>query len=42
MARFRRQWESVRSLVSGRYQARYFDPDPRRMVPAPQTFATKG
>ena len=33
---------SVRSLASGRYQARYFDPDTRRMVPAPQTFATKG
>ena len=42
MARFRRQWGSVRSLASGRYQARYFDPDTRRMVPAPQTFATKG
>ena len=33
---------SVRSLASGRYQARYFDPDTRGMVPAPQTFATKG
>ena len=42
MARARRQWGSVRSLASGRYQARYFDPDTRRMVPAPQTFATKG
>ena len=42
MARSRRQWGSVRSLASGRYQARYFDPDARRMVPAPQTFATKG
>ncbi len=42
MARSRRQWGSVRSLASGRYQARYFDPDTRRMVPAPQTFATKG
>jgi hypothetical protein len=28
-------------LASGRYQARYFDPDTRGMVPAPQTFATK-
>jgi integrase len=42
VARSRRQWGSVRSLASGRYQARYFDPDTRRMVPAPQTFATKG
>jgi integrase len=42
MARSRRQWGSVRSLASGRYQARYFDPDTRRMVPAPQTFATNG
>ena len=42
MARSRRQWGSVRSLASGRYQARYFDPDTRGMVPAPQTFATKG
>ena len=41
MARSRRQWGSVRSLASGRYQARYFDPDTRRMMPAPQTFATK-
>ena len=42
MARSRRQWGSVRSLASGRYQARYFDPDKRGMVPKPQTFATKG
>jgi integrase len=42
MARSRRQWGSVRSLASGRYQARYFDPDTRRMVPAPQTFTAKG
>ena len=41
MARSRRQWGSVRSLASGRYQARYLDPDTSRMVPAPQTFATK-
>ena len=41
MARSRRQWGSVRSLASGRYQARYLDPDTRRMTPAPQTFATK-
>jgi integrase len=41
VARSRRQWGSVRSLASGRYQARYVDPDTRRMTPAPQTFATK-
>ena len=41
MARSRRQWGSVRSLASGRYQARYIDPDTNRMTPAPQTFATK-
>jgi Phage integrase family/Phage integrase, N-terminal SAM-like domain len=41
VARSRRQWGSVRSLASGRYQARYLDPDTRRMTPAPQTFATK-
>jgi hypothetical protein len=42
VARSRRQWGSVRSLASGRYQARCFDPDTRGMVPAPLTFATKG
>jgi hypothetical protein len=42
VARSRRQWGSVRSMASGRYQARYLDPDTRRKVPAPQTFATKG
>jgi integrase len=41
MGRSRRQWGSVRSLASGRYQARYLDPDASRIVPAPQTFATK-
>ena len=41
MARSRRQWGSVRSLASGRYQARYIDPDTNRMTPAPQTFATR-
>ena len=35
MARSRRPWGSVRSLASGRYQARYLDPDTRRMTPAP-------
>ena len=33
---------SVRSLASGRYQARYFDPDTRGMVPAPQDFCNQG
>jgi integrase len=41
VARSRRPWGSVRSLESGRYQARYLDPDTLRMTPAPQTFATK-
>ena len=40
MARSRRQWGSVRSPASGRYQARYH-PDTHRMTPAPQTSATK-
>ena len=42
MARARGQRRSIRSLASGRYQARYFDPDTRRMVPASQTFTTRG
>ena len=42
MARSRRSWGSVRRFASGRYQARYFDPDTRRLTPAPDTFATKG
>ncbi len=41
MARSRRSWGSVRKFPSGRYQARYLDPDTRRMVPAPETFASK-
>jgi hypothetical protein len=41
VARSRRQWGSVRSLASGRYQACYLDPDKCRMTPAPETFATK-
>jgi integrase len=32
----------VRRFRSGRYQARYLDPDTRRLTPAPMTFATKG
>jgi integrase len=31
----------VRKLASGRYQARYLDPDVRHIVPAPGTFASK-
>jgi integrase len=41
MARSRRSWGSVRALSSGRFQARYLDPETGRMVPAPQTFARK-
>ena len=41
MARSRRSWGSVRKFPSGRYQARYLDPDTRRMVSAPETFASK-
>jgi len=37
----RQSWGSVRALPSGRYQARYFDPDTRSRISAPQTFATK-
>jgi hypothetical protein len=33
----RRQWGSARSLASGAISPRHFDPDTRRMVPAPQT-----
>jgi integrase len=32
----------VRALTSGRFQARYPDPDTGRLVPAPVTFATRG
>jgi hypothetical protein len=32
VARSRRGWDPVRSLVSGRYQALSLDPDKRRMV----------
>lgn len=41
MARPRRSWGSVRKLPSGRYQARYLDPDTRQMTSAPETFASK-
>src|SRR4051794_36693757 len=36
----RRDWGTVRTLESGRHQARYTDVDGRQRV-APQTFATK-
>lgn len=42
MARSKRSWGSVRKMRSGRFQARYLDPDTRRFIPAPTTFATKG
>ena len=41
MAGTRRGWGSVRKFPSGRWQARYLDPETRRMVPAPQTFSSK-
>jgi integrase len=41
VARSRRSWGSVRQIDGGRYQARYMDPDTRRMVPAPETFSTR-
>ena len=40
-ARSRRSWGSVRALGSGRFQARYPDPDTGRLLPAPGTFATR-
>jgi integrase len=42
VARGKRGWGSVRRFPSGRYQARYLDPDTHRLTPAPMTFATKG
>ena len=42
MARGKRGWGSIRRFPSGRYQARYLDPDTHRFAPAPQTFASKG
>jgi integrase len=41
VARSRRSWGSVRQIDGGRYQARYLDPETRRLTPAPETFATK-
>lgn len=37
----RRQWGAIRELPSGRFQARYPDPDTDKMVPAPHTFANR-
>jgi hypothetical protein len=42
VARGKRSWGSIRRFPSGRYQARYLDPDTHRFAPAPQTFASKG
>ena len=42
MARGKRSWGSIRRFPSGRYQARYLDPDTHRFAPAPQTFGSKG
>jgi integrase len=41
VARGKRGWGNIRRFPSGRYQARYLDPDTHRFTPAPQTFATK-
>lgn len=42
MARTRRSWGALRELSSGRWQARYPDPDQAgRLVPAPMTFSSK-
>jgi integrase len=41
MARSRRSWGAVRKLPSGRYQARYLDPETREMTAAPGTFSSK-
>jgi integrase len=41
MAASRRSWGAVRKLPSGRYQASFRDQDSHRLIPAPQTFATK-
>ena len=41
MARTRRSWGALRELPSGRWQARYPDPDTGRLVPAAQTFSSK-
>ena len=41
MARSRRSWGAVRKLPSGRYQARYLDPETREVTVAPGTFLWK-
>jgi integrase len=41
MPRSRRGWGAIRKLPSGRYQARFPDPDHAGLVPALQTFASK-
>jgi integrase len=41
MARSRRSWGAIRKLQSGRFQARYPEPDSGDLTPAPETFATK-
>jgi integrase len=42
MARTRRSWGALRELPSGRWQARYPDPDTGKLTPASTTFASKG
>ncbi|GIF02442.1 tyrosine-type recombinase/integrase [Paractinoplanes rishiriensis] len=41
MANTRRGWGAVRKLPSGRFQARYPDPDTGKLVPGPVTFADR-
>ena len=41
MAGSKRSWGSLRRLRSGRWQAKFLDPDTHLLTPAPQTFASK-
>jgi integrase len=41
MAGAKRSWGSLRQLRSGRWQAKFLDPDTHLLTPAPQTFASK-
>ena len=38
----RRRFGAIRRLPSGRFQARFPDPETGRLRPAPHTFMTKG
>src|SRR4051812_30587397 len=41
MAGTRRSWGAIRQFPSGRWQAKYLDPDTHKLTPAPQTFVSK-